>query len=95
MAHLCVTISLLAFVFLHKVVHSSKIVYRFEDPRESVELRHLVINAQNDHVYIGAVNKVYHLDEKLEEAHSPVQTGPKLDNLNCEPGFQIRFSVLT
>ncbi|XP_036801694.1 plexin-B1 [Oncorhynchus mykiss] len=47
-------------------------------------LSHLLLDSRSGHLYVGAVNHLYHLSPDLQVLSSS-QTGPKLDSAECLP----------
>lgn len=63
---------------------STQVVHHFDGTASDTELRRMVIDDSSGEVYVGGVNTLYKLSATLESlAH--VETGPRPDNLDCEP----------
>ncbi|XP_072257696.1 plexin-B2 [Pyxicephalus adspersus] len=71
------------FIF---VTHAAK-AESFRTFLSDTELNHLTVNENTGYVYVGAVNRLYQLDEKLEILAN-VTTGPKMDDKKCTPPIE-------
>lgn len=63
---------------------STYVEYTYTDPTNTGAINHLVTDDVSNKVYIGAVNRLYQLNERLE-VEKTVTTGPQMDSPNCPP----------
>ena len=80
---LCVQ-SILVLAALGVASATDYITQTFTDPTNTGVFNHLVINKNTGKLYIGAVNRMYHLRDDITQIRS-ITTGPHMDNPNCPP----------